>query len=46
MGNPAGPSVRQIGPIGTAARVCVGAVLLIFGIADEPSLFELLAGSL
>lgn len=44
MGNSAGRGARQIGPIGTAARVCVGAGLLIFGIANEPSLFELLAG--
>jgi hypothetical protein len=35
---------RQIGPIGTVVRACVGVALLVFGIADEPSLFELLAG--
>lgn len=35
---------RQIGPIGTVVRVCVGVGMLIFGIAAEPSLFELLAG--
>ena len=44
MGNPTEPGARQIGPIGTAARVCVGAGLLIFGVAAEPSLFEVLAG--
>lgn len=36
--------VRQIGPFGTVARVCVGAGLLIFGAASQPSGFELLAG--
>lgn len=44
MGNAAGPGARQIGPIGTAARVCVGAGLLIFGFAGEPSALELVAG--
>ena len=44
MGDSAAPGTRQIGPIGTAVRVCVGAGLLIFAIADGPSLFEILAG--
>lgn len=35
---------RQIGPLGTAARVCVGLGLLIFGFAAGPSNIELLAG--
>ena len=35
---------RQIGPIGTAVRLCVGAGLLIAGIAAGPSPFELVAG--
>lgn len=35
---------RQIGPIGTAVRACVGVGVLIFGIADGPSVFELVAG--
>jgi len=37
-------SHRQIGPLGTVARVCVGLGLLIFGLAADPSNFELLAG--
>lgn len=38
------PDARQIGPIGTVVRACVGIAMLIFGIAADPSLFELLAG--
>ena len=44
MSNSAQSGARQIGPIGTAVRMCVGAGLLIFGIAGGPSLFEILAG--
>lgn len=40
-GSPAG---RQIGPIGTGARLCVGAGLLIAGLASEPTATELAAG--
>ena len=35
---------RQIGPVGTLARVCVGTGLLIFGLTANPTVFELLAG--
>lgn len=44
MSNSALSGPRQIGAIGTAIRMCVGAGLLIFGIAGGPSLFEILAG--
>lgn len=44
MGSQTRSGSRQIGPIGTVVRACVGVGLLIFGIAAEPSLFELLAG--
>jgi hypothetical protein len=37
-------SPRQIGPLGSVVRVCVGLGLLIFGFAAGPSSFELLAG--
>jgi hypothetical protein len=37
-------SRRQIGPLGTAARVCVGLGFIVFGFASDPSTFELLAG--
>lgn len=43
VGNEGGAGARQIGPIGTSARVCVGAGLLIFGFAGEPSPSELVA---
>jgi hypothetical protein len=35
---------RQIGPLGTAVRLCVGIGALIFVFADDPSGFDLLAG--
>ena len=35
---------RQIGPVGTLARVCVGTGLLIFGLTASPTVFELLVG--
>ena len=35
---------RQIGPLGTAARICVGTALLIAGLLASPSCIELLAG--
>lgn len=35
---------RQIGPLGTAARICVGTALLIAGLLASPSGIELLAG--
>ena len=38
------PSGRQIGPIGTVARLCVGAGLLIAGFVSGPSAFDLAAG--
>lgn len=44
MTRPIENSARQIGPLGTAARICVGIALLIYGFADGPSVFEVLAG--
>ena len=44
MGSSTGPGARQIGPIGTVTRACVGAGLIVFGIIAEPTAVELLAG--
>ena len=38
------PSGRQIGPIGTAVRLCVGAGLLVAGLVSGPSAVEVAAG--